>query len=800
VDLSYDVISQFAKVVNKDKKHNTETTVRGTIVEENGIKYVKLAGSDQLTPLADTDLQVDFMTATAKHDDRVLVLIKDHTATVTGNLSAPAASTDDIETFNKDVIDQLNANSAYIEKLQADKADIGELEAAEAKITKLETEKASIKDLDATNANIENLDTAFANIDFTNIGKAAMEYFYSQSGLIKNVIVGDQTITGNLVGVTISGDLIEGNTVKADKLVIKGNDGLYYKLNTDGVKIEAQQTDQNSINGSVIKAKSITATKISVSDLVAFDATIGGFNITDGSLYSGVKESVNNTTRGIYLGKDGQMAIGDANNYFKYYKDTDGSYKIAISAVDNMEIGGRNLILRSADYYAVGKQYKHWSLYGTAEYVEDYKDNFHAAHATGQWSGIGIYLNPFVGDVNAGDNVTFSATVKNDLNVNAEVIFYLMQFNGNGERVYVADIHSKSLGVLVAGETKRLTYTHKIEPAIIDLMNSGGTARMTMQVVNANDNNAYFYAPKLEKGNKPTDWSPAPEDVQNGIDDASKTATNFLSFNSTWGLEVGNRINGAWSGFRAQIRSAAFNILAESGTVIASYGAKLIELGKSATDAVIKFCGGKGQINYDDTDDCLQLTADNVRLKGTEMASLYSNYTDSNGTFRNGAVHASPGNVQITAGGGSDNSNVHVNPTNIQMSAKNFYLSGALNDSTNGGEYVSVTKGSSGIWTYKKYSNGDLEMWGSYAVSNMACDTAMGTMYRTAVFSPSAFPFTVYNPHLTASYESDGYGAFLWATTTTTTAKPPNYYLVRPTSTTIANGKIVFKVSGKWKQ
>jgi len=121
VDLSYDVISQFAKVVNKDKKHNTETTVRGTIVEENGIKYVKLAGSDPSTPLADTDLQVDFMTATAKHDDRVLVLIKDHTATVTGNLSAPAASTDDIETFNKDVIDQLNANSAYIEKLQADK-------------------------------------------------------------------------------------------------------------------------------------------------------------------------------------------------------------------------------------------------------------------------------------------------------------------------------------------------------------------------------------------------------------------------------------------------------------------------------------------------------------------------------------------------------------------------------------------------------------------------------------------------------------------------------------------------------
>ena len=64
-----------------------------------------------------------------------------------------------------------------------------------------------------------------------------MEKFYSESGLIKNVVVGDQTITGELVGVTIRGDLIEGNTIKADKLVIKGEDGLYYKLNTNGLPL-----------------------------------------------------------------------------------------------------------------------------------------------------------------------------------------------------------------------------------------------------------------------------------------------------------------------------------------------------------------------------------------------------------------------------------------------------------------------------------------------------------------------------------------------------------------------------------
>lgn len=53
----------------------------------------------------------------------------------------------------------------------------------------------------------------FANIDFANITKASFENFFSKSGMIENLVVGDQTITGELVGVTISGDLIKGNTV-----------------------------------------------------------------------------------------------------------------------------------------------------------------------------------------------------------------------------------------------------------------------------------------------------------------------------------------------------------------------------------------------------------------------------------------------------------------------------------------------------------------------------------------------------------------------------------------------------------
>lgn len=146
------------------------------------------------------------------------------------------------------------------------------------------------------------------------------------------MVIGNETVTGELVGITITGDLIKANTIVADKFVLKGQNGLFYRINTDGITVETEQTDENSLNGKVILAKSITADKVKVTDLVAFGATIAGFNINDDSIYSGVKESVNNNTRGIYLDKDGQIAFGDSNNYVKYYKDTDNTYKLKISA------------------------------------------------------------------------------------------------------------------------------------------------------------------------------------------------------------------------------------------------------------------------------------------------------------------------------------------------------------------------------------------------------------------------------------------------------------------------------------
>lgn len=327
--LSSDLISQFVKATKDTSKDITETIVYGTVQED--VSMVLIDGSDTLTPVNTS--------VVLRKDDRVSILLKNHEAIVTGNTTSPAPRKDEVidvsklnaaearigelEAANVTINGTLSAHTANIETLNADIVTVnGQLNAVEANITKLQAEKISVTDIEGK----------YANIDFSNITKATMKEFYANSGIIKDAVLQNGVITGELSGVKISGDLVLANTLVADRLIIKGTDGLYYKLNTDGATVEKEQTDQNSLNGTVIKAKSITASKINVTDLQAFGATIGGFKISEDSLYSGVKSSPSNTTRGIYLGSDGQLFFGDATNYLKYIIDTNGNSKLQIAA------------------------------------------------------------------------------------------------------------------------------------------------------------------------------------------------------------------------------------------------------------------------------------------------------------------------------------------------------------------------------------------------------------------------------------------------------------------------------------
>lgn len=455
--LSVNVLREFVKEATKDTSVKSGETLKGTITKSGDTLYVKLDGSDQLTPYASS-------TAGVKAGDRVVVQVKDHSLTVLGNTSdvaftasegaavkesilevnqlvADSVKTENLEaaqgyikqlTSDQATIDKLKAGEVTIDELTAEDVAAGTITAEEAKvinfyassgsfdsliadnitvkditggtakfdnvttiftksgqieagygeikkllsdeatieklksgeitvddliaqeleagnidaetaeIVKLTVNSGSFSDLIADNitagtldakvANIvklnagtltsEALNTDYANVDFSNMGELAVDNFYAKSGFVKNITSENGTYTGELDAVTINGDLIQGNTLKADRLLLLGEDGLYYRLNATGELTEAEQDDTNSLDGRVLLAKSITASKISVSDLAAFQATIAGLNLTDGTLYSGVKTTVDNTTAGFYLDDDGQLSIGDETNFIKFHKVT----------------------------------------------------------------------------------------------------------------------------------------------------------------------------------------------------------------------------------------------------------------------------------------------------------------------------------------------------------------------------------------------------------------------------------------------------------------------------------------------
>lgn len=464
--LSKDVMSQFAKAM-VPKQESKEATLNATYKKIDGKEYVQLDGSDILTPVTSS--------VVAETDDRVKVIIKNHAATVIGNITSPSARNKDLNTL-KDTVDEngntikrmdtviqqqqtsinqmdtkinqhdvlINQHDTVINQhgdtissinntlilqensieanhnaiiAQGNEIDImndtitshgnsitsmnntiqqhgnkidqnsntisqqgntinqqgnkiteidntvktqgntivaqgNTIDAHETKLTTHNSQitilnsgfvikdgkltglsKAVLNDLE-TNT----LKTGYAKIDFSNIGVAAIEKLFTDSGIIKDLIVNEGHITGELVGVTIKGDLIEAGTVVADKLVVKGSDGLYYKLNTTGETVEAEQTIENSLNGSVITAKSITASKIQVTDLVAFGATIGGFDISDDSIHSHLKPDIDSPNNGLFLGSDGQMALGNDRNHIKYYKDENDNYILDVR-LDKLYLG-----------------------------------------------------------------------------------------------------------------------------------------------------------------------------------------------------------------------------------------------------------------------------------------------------------------------------------------------------------------------------------------------------------------------------------------------------------------------------
>ena len=258
--LSNDLISQFVKTTTIDDKSKKETTIYGTIVKQGSSLYVQLDGSDLLTPASSTTV--------VKNGERVTVMIKNHSAIVTGNISSPSAQDGDVkEIGNKisefDIIiaskvstteldaerarindlitdtvlikDKLTANSAFIEELEADSVIInGKVTAAEADIEYIKSKKLDTEIADIRYATIVDLNAISGKVGILESSVGRINDLFAG-----NVIAGStDTIVLNAQNTTIENSLIKsamieslafekitGIDINTSKLTVHSNDG-----------------------------------------------------------------------------------------------------------------------------------------------------------------------------------------------------------------------------------------------------------------------------------------------------------------------------------------------------------------------------------------------------------------------------------------------------------------------------------------------------------------------------------------------------------------------------------------------
>lgn len=226
--------------------------------------------------------------------------------------------------------------------------------------------------------------------------------------------------------------------------------------------------------------------------------------------------------------QDVMTAVGNSgnitefkNNYSKWKQGVDGiesrvgSTYVTNEKFDGLEIGGRNLLINSA-FKNGTKDWTYWGTPPTRELINaDGKTWMHIVGNKQKYQGVNQWTQN--GSIKAGDRITFSARIK----------------GGAGNQIFTIIIHWMNSSNTVIDQTRH-TFTVGTTDGVYTWTTtaSGANCSKLNLMVGVSDTstayNVYFTELKLEKGNKATDWTPAPEDGEiNGQNLVSNLPANW---------------------------------------------------------------------------------------------------------------------------------------------------------------------------------------------------------------------------------------------------------------------------------
>lgn len=180
--------------------------------------------------------------------------------------------------------------------------------------------------------------------------------------------------------------------------------------------------------------------------------------------------------------------------------------------VNELNIGGRNLLLKSQSF----DDSNGW-LYQNGHIVERNLQSYNGRNVATR-----IYLSGRSWDMHKpftfteDTEYTLSCWVK--LETTNNVVFYLNNSYSWENPLKILDVKGN------LGEWKKVVITFRPQSNLKSNIHIGGNEKVTQNV-----GNILICDMKLEKGNTPTDWTPAPEDIENKVADIQTDLTTAIN-------------------------------------------------------------------------------------------------------------------------------------------------------------------------------------------------------------------------------------------------------------------------------
>ena len=189
---------------------------------------------------------------------------------------------------------------------------------------------------------------------------------------------------------------------------------------------------------------------------------------------------------------------------------------------DDLQIGGRNLLKHSS---MIGEKLicDNYFICNNCNIQEYTNDGFHIITPTEGNANNGIafaFDNFTIMEINGGDTITFSCDIKGTSDSHAPFVSIHISDNN----WYGSGVVQKNTSVSITKDWQRVSVTITTPTGLTK-------NHMWLAIHGNHQSDLYVRNFKLEKGNKPTDWTPAPEDVNGKIVNvetiANQTADKF---------------------------------------------------------------------------------------------------------------------------------------------------------------------------------------------------------------------------------------------------------------------------------